>query len=156
MWPLNRSFGLVARLLRPDVKVFAIDPHEGITGALGQGLNHGQPTFHRFCENMKAAGVCGQIEARVCKSWEIDWQQPIGLLFIDGLHDYSSVARDFRHFEPWVNGGLVAFHDYGNDFPGVRMFVTELLDSGRYIAVERIRSLFVLRNIRLSDPVHTQ
>jgi hypothetical protein len=140
--------GRVVRALRPQVKVYAIDPHQGLTGALDRGLNQGEATYGRFCRNIDAAGVSGQIEAMVCKSWETDWHQPIGLLFIDGLHDYSSVERDFRHFDPWVIvGGLVAFHDYGDEFPGVRTFVGELLDSGRYLPVERIRSLFVLRKM---------
>lgn len=40
------------------------------------------------------------------------WQDPIGLLFIDGSHDYSSVRNDLYNFLPRViAGGLVALHD---------------------------------------------
>ena len=65
-------------------------------------------------------------------STDVRWNLPIGLLFVDGLHDYLSVSRDFDHFAPWVvPGGLVAFHDYGKrDFPGVTTFVDEAVDVG--------------------------
>jgi len=135
----------VLRQLRPAVKVHAIDPHQGVTGADGQSLHRGRPTYTSFCRNIEDAGVSQQVLAVVAKSWETDWNGPIGLLFIDGLHDYANVSRDFRHFEPWLlDRGLIAFHDYGDEFPGVRTFVGELIETG-YAAVECARSLIVLR-----------
>jgi hypothetical protein len=62
------------------------------------------------------------------------------------LHDYRSVAGDFRHFEPWVaDGGYVAFHDYAGSFPGVVAFVDELLAEGGYVRAGLVGSLIVLR-----------
>ena len=78
-------------------------------------------------------------------SFEVGWDRPIAVLVVDGLHDYVSVARDFRHFEPFVRrGGLVLFHDYADYFPGVRGFVDELLDTGAYRRIACVRSLMVV------------
>ena len=64
-------------------------------------------------------------------SFEVEWNQPICYLFIDGLHDYDNVARDFRHFEGWVTqGGCVVFHDYSDTCPGVTAFVDEVVAQG--------------------------
>jgi hypothetical protein len=76
---------------------------------------------------------------------ETIWASPIGLLLVDAFHDYASVARDFRHFEPWLDSnGLVAFHDYASYYPGVRRFVDELVAGGRYVQLAKVRSLVVL------------
>lgn len=40
------------------------------------------------------------------------WTQHIGLLFIDGAHDYLSVSADYKGFSPFVvKGGYLAMHD---------------------------------------------
>jgi len=66
------------------------------------------------------------------------------LLFIDGLHDYASVSRDFAHFErSVVPGGYVVFDDYDVAFPGVIQFVDEVLKSGEYRKVQTVGKLVV-------------
>lgn len=78
-------------------------------------------------------------------SYQVEWDGQIGLLLIDGLHDYENCARDFRHFEPWlVEGGYVAFHDY-EDYPGVTAFVDQVRRTRAYASVERAGSMVVLR-----------
>jgi len=79
-------------------------------------------------------------------SWNVQWQSPISILFIDGLHDYPSVARDFWHFEKWISiGGYVAFHDYADYFPGVKALVYELLKSDAYHKIQLTDSLIILQ-----------
>lgn len=40
------------------------------------------------------------------------WLLPIGLLFVDGAHDYVSVKADYEGFAPFVvRGGHLAMHD---------------------------------------------
>lgn len=40
------------------------------------------------------------------------WMQPIGLLFIDGAHDFASVKADYDGFSPFiVRRGYLAMHD---------------------------------------------
>ena len=125
-------FGMTARVLHPDAKVYAIDPHQGEL-SVGDEIVPGEPTFKQFQRNMAAAGLEQVVVPIRKRSTDVRWNLPIGLLFVDGLHDYLSVSRDFAHFAPWVvPGGLVAFHDYGKrDFPGVTTFVDEAVAAWR-------------------------
>jgi predicted O-methyltransferase YrrM len=55
------------------------------------------------------------------------WDQPIDLLFIDGDHSYEGVCSDFMTWFPHVKkGGVVAFHDYSDGWPGVKKFIDEI------------------------------
>jgi predicted O-methyltransferase YrrM len=115
---------VVARLA-PAMRVHAIDPHEGEVGAAGE-VERTPATLDAFRANLAAAGVAEQVVVHVARSYEVDWTGPIGLLFVDGLHDHESAARDFRHFAGHLaDGALVAFHDYGA-WPGVTSFVDSL------------------------------
>jgi predicted O-methyltransferase YrrM len=140
--------GSVLRTLRgaAKAKLYAIDPHDGQIGALDQGLQQVAPTFETFQRNIAAAGLDQWVEpVRQC-SFQVAWSKPIGYLFIDGLHDYANVARDFDHFERWVTpGGYVAFHDYADYYPGVKTFVNALLNKGDYEKVHCALSMMVLR-----------
>jgi hypothetical protein len=137
---------LAAAANAPDTKIYAIDPHQGIVGALDQGIQQGLPTYARFLQNIADAGIAHLVESIRQRSYEVSWSKPIGFLFVDGLHDYFNVTRDFHHFEPWIeSGALVAFHDYADYYPGVKSFVDELLASGRYEKIHQALSLIVLR-----------
>ena len=51
----------------------------------------------------------------------------VGMVYIDALHDYASVAYDTRSwFHKVMKGGIIAGHDYRFDYPGVIQAVTEL------------------------------
>jgi len=51
----------------------------------------------------------------------------VGLVYVDGLHDYDSVAFDtFEWFRKVSAGGIIAGHDYRYDYPGVVNAVNEL------------------------------
>ena len=74
--------------------------------------------------------------------------RPIHILFIDGLHDYTNVARDFFQFQQWVvSGGYIAFHDYADYYPGVKSFVNEILSSGRYRQLHCVGSMMVVEKL---------
>ena len=129
-----------------ETKVFAIDPHAGEVGASDSGVYHMSRTLEVFNRNITAAGIAELVEPVIQYSFDVEWDKPISLLFIDGLHDYENVSRDFNHFEAWVaDGGLVAFHDYAPYFPGVKTFVDEVMSGGRYTKLENTLSLIVLR-----------
>jgi predicted O-methyltransferase YrrM len=52
------------------------------------------------------------------------WKQPIGLLFIDGSHEYEDVKQDFEDWSPFVvSGAPIVFDDYGTRNHGVTRFV---------------------------------
>jgi glycosyltransferase involved in cell wall biosynthesis len=139
-----------ARTANSRARVYAIDPHEGVVGA-EDGLDDlfvAAPTFEQFQRNIADAGLSAMIEPIRLRSYEVPWRSPIAFLFIDGLHGYASVARDFFHFERHLeDGAYVAFHDCDDSYPGVRTFVEGLAGSGCYAEVNRAGSLVVLRKL---------
>ena len=121
---------------------------------MDQGLEVKQPTYDRFLQNIAGAGLNGAVTSLRAKATDVDWDQPIRLLFIDALHDYANVSQDFHHFEDWVvTGGLIAFHDYADYYPGVMTFVDELLDTGAYEKVGHASSLIVIRKLVEAKPI---
>lgn len=121
--------------------IWAIDPHEGETSKAKV-----EPTYWAFLDNLEEAGVRDRVMVLRQRSTEVVFEHPIGLLFIDGLHDYESVRADFLHFEPYVqHDGLVAFHDYDQPEPswGVGKFVDQLLDTGEWREVARADCMLI-------------
>ena len=138
--------GSVVRALEPEARVYAIDPHDGQVGAVDRRLSATPPTLARFEANVAAAGVRDVVVTVQRRSYETEWDKPIAFLFIDGLHDYSNVSRDFHHFEPWlVPGGFVAFHDYAPYYPGVQAFVNDVLAGAPYQRIHCAGSMMLLR-----------
>jgi predicted O-methyltransferase YrrM len=132
--------------LPAEFKIYAIDPLDGVVGALDQGIKHTGPTLEKFRRNIAEAALAERVETVTKRSFEVAWDRPICFLFVDGLHDYANVARDFHHFERWIAlGGYVAFHDYADYYPGVKTFVNELLALGHYEKVHQATSMIVLR-----------
>ncbi len=137
----------VMRRLRPGGRVVAIDPHEGEISSAGRANEHRSPTYDAFCRNLETAGLVDAVRPVRQRSTDVAWQGPIGLLFIDGWHDYLSVVGDFLHFAQWVvPGGYVAFHDYSPSFPDVVRFVDEVRQPGEYESFSQVGDLVVLRS----------
>lgn len=147
----GRSTSVLAGALRqihPQGKVYAIDPHEGELTVPGDQLRREAPTWERFARTIADAGLSQVVVPIRKRSYEVAWDRPIGLLFIDGLHDYASVSRDFRHFERWiVPGGYVAFDDYDIAFPGVIAFADEILAGGGYRQFLRAGKMLVIEKM---------
>lgn len=138
--------GSVVKEYFPEAKVYAIDPHEGTIGAVDQGIHATPPTLDIFQKNISNAGLSGVVELIKDFSYNVTWDKTISLLFIDGLHDYPNVARDFWHFSKWVTpGAYIAFHDYSHYYPGVQAFVDELLGSGNYSKTGSADSMVVVQ-----------
>jgi glycosyltransferase involved in cell wall biosynthesis len=144
-----------ARTANVSARIHAIDPHEGEVGAedTPDGVRTELPTLERFRRNVSAAGVTEVIETIRRRSYEVPWRAPIAFLFVDGLHDYWSVARDFQHFERHLSDeSYVAFHDCDDSHPGVKTFVAGLAGSGCYEEVGRAASLVAFR--KTGSPAH--
>lgn len=140
------AIGTVIKDLFPAAKVFAIDPHEGMVGATDQVLQKTAPTLESFKTNIRIAGLEDHVVLIQDYSYRVDWTDPIIFLFIDGLHDYPNVARDFWKFSPFlVSGGFIAFHDYADYYPGVMALVDEVLARGEYKAIQLEASLMVVQ-----------
>lgn len=61
------------------------------------------------------------------------WKRPIDMVFIDADHDYEAVKSDILAWMPHVKpGGIVAGHDYAQQFPGVVRAVNELFGVGKF------------------------
>lgn len=138
--------GGVVRAVGTVATIMAIDPHDGVIGALDQGLVTAPPTLERLRANIERAGLSDVVTIIEARASDVNWNQRLCFLLIDGLHDYVNVALDFFRFEPWLSeGGYVAFHDYADYFPGVRAFVNELLATEAFERVGLAGSLVVLR-----------
>jgi hypothetical protein len=135
----------VVKVVRPTARVWSIDRHDGKLGSADRYVTVA-PSLGKLKANVAAAGLADVVEIVQGEAPQVAWTESIALLLIDGLHDFASVSRDFRHFESWVaDGGYVAFHDYAEYFPGVMAFVEELVAAGGYSWVFMAGSLVVLR-----------
>ncbi len=106
-----------------------------------------------FRQNLQRAGLQSLVQSIRSRSTDVPWDKPVHLLFINALHDYYNVARDFWHFEPWVvSGGYIVFHDYADYYPGVKAFVNEILGTGHYAPVCLAGSLHVVRKLPVVQP----
>jgi predicted O-methyltransferase YrrM len=138
------ALGSVVKAVCPAVRVYAIDPHDGQVSTRDTETRFEEPSLEAFKRNIAEAGLEDIVELIQQHSFDVRWTRPISLLFIDGLHDYENVSRDFAHFDPWVvRGGYVAFDDYDTAFPGVIAFVHEVLTSGKYQEVLRVGRIIV-------------
>jgi len=141
-------FGTVIKEKFPDATIVAMDTHDGKLGAADLGLKQYPPSLDFFKRNIQTAGIADLVEVVQEQCRNVQWNRPVSILFIDGLHDYMNVSRDFMHFSNWfVKGAFIAFHDYADYFPGVKNFVNELLDSMQYKKIAVVHSLIVLQKM---------
>ncbi|MBZ4417831.1 glycosyltransferase [Myxococcus sp. RHSTA-1-4] len=144
--------GRVAESLGSPAPIHAIDPGDGVVGSRDSGLRHLGPTRDKLQQTLRQAGLDSRVRVHFQAAPSVPWSEPIGFLLVDGLHDYASVAADFHHLEPWLaTGGFVAFHDCADYFPGVKLFVRELLRGGRFRRVHMAGSLVVLEKVAAEE-----
>ena len=114
------------------VPVYAIDPHTAQSDNLA--TQSAVPTFTEFTENIRRAGIADLVHPLVKTSAAAapEFTQPVELIFIDGAHDYDSVALDLDLWFPRVvDGGTIAFHDTVA-WEGPRRLVAERVFRGRW------------------------
>jgi hypothetical protein len=131
------------------MKNYAIDPHEGDLSEMVEGVDgrhkHNATlrtpnTLAPFQQMVSRFELQQQIVPIVQKSTDVEWGQPIGLIFIDGLHGYEFVKADYEHFKPFFGDETwVAFHD--DDWEGVHQFITERCEAGELVIVDQVSSL---------------
>jgi hypothetical protein len=140
--------GSVARAVRPRSEVHTFDPHDGTQGERDRVVRGHSGSHRRLLSNLDRFGLDGTVLPTVAHSHEVTWRAPISLLVVDHLHDYASVATDFAQFQQCLAiGGLVAFHDCADYFPGVRAFVDQLIASETYALVDQAESMVVLEKV---------
>ncbi len=98
-------------------KIFAVDSFNGNDWDFPE-----RDFLKEFRHNINRCGLSNFVKPTVGLSTEVakTWKEPIQMLFVDGSHRYEDVLADFAGFFPFVvDGGLVAFHDVVDTWPGV-------------------------------------
>lgn len=129
-------------------KIYAIDPHRGdytnrsVKSKLVSSLGD-------FKNNINNAQVDDLIVPVAKKSEDAakGWNKKINLLFIDGLHDYESVKKDYLLWSKYlVPGGRIMFHDAYCGHEGVARLVQEcVVQNGDYSDFEIAGSILSAR-----------
>ena len=119
-------------------QVVSIDPHQ----------RNSWPGFCATVEQLDLQRRGLQIHRAMSHDVGRDWKRPIGLLWVDGCHEYQPVLQDIEDFVPhMLPGGWVVFDDAaGGKFPGVERAIAERMTPRpgfRRVAV--IRHLQVFR-----------
>jgi predicted O-methyltransferase YrrM len=139
------ALGLGSRLGN-EARIYSIDPHDCFVGVLGG--TYGPLDLVCYYKNLtddltrRQAESIDQI-ADVGFRWKA---QNVGLLFIDGNHQFRAVLDDFNAWLPCVvPGGIIAFHDA--NIPDVQSVLglpevkekIELLEQIHTLAINRRR-----------------
>lgn len=107
-----------------SVAVYAVDSFVGVDGS---GIPCSPEVLRK---NLDQSGINGLVKIIAASSEEAAPNLPndVGLLFIDGGHEYETIMRDFElHLPRVVHGGKVAIHDVCDNEPGVVRAVDEVL-----------------------------
>ena len=115
----------------PDAHITCIDPwfpwdHPDYPEITDGGLE-------AFRRNVAGGGWGASITPLRSTSAEVAgmWLQPVGLVFIDTIHDLEHAMTDFADWAPHVTaGGVIAFHDDSAAFPGIGEAVRVVLAFG--------------------------
>jgi predicted O-methyltransferase YrrM len=114
-----------------------------------------QPAIVR--KNLTSAGLDpSQVDFRIGMSWaEFQRAERAGerfsFMFIDGSHKIHHVTEDIAWTRLLQPGGIVCFHDYNLNFPGVMLAVDRFLARFRnYRVVERVESLLIIEKTAAS------
>jgi predicted O-methyltransferase YrrM len=105
----GRSTVILASAKRPGVRVVAIDPYEV------RRWGGGQNALDAFRQNLARKDVDQEVTllqgygSITGDAWD---GPPVGLLFVDGAHDYASVIADLRAWTPHLRAdATVLMHD---------------------------------------------
>jgi hypothetical protein len=121
-------------------QLIAVDPHEGYR------YGDGSDTYTELQSNLSSNGVDSVVTILRSRGNEASVSGPLSFILIDGLHDEESVRADYEHISPLLApGGLLAFHDYFEHYPGILKLVGELMLEGEFQFVECADRLIVLR-----------
>lgn len=121
----GRSLGVItATAMQTGLKskIYSIDPF-----VTSKDEPNGK--YDTFVSNLKLLGLFDRVEHIKEKSQiaGLTFDEDIEFLFIDGMHKYDFVKKDFELFYPKVvNNGYIAFHDVTN-FYGPACVVRDIL-----------------------------
>jgi predicted O-methyltransferase YrrM len=146
----GRSTVILGSAKRPGVGLTAVDPYDD------PRWGGGEEALGVFGGNLAACDLLHEVE--LIRSYGVDagrtWHgRAVGLLFVDGAHDYQSVLADLRAWLPHLSTtALVAMHDAYSS-PGVTRAAFRVMfgsDQWRYQGSSR--SLACFRYADLPSP----
>jgi hypothetical protein len=142
----------VLRLLGHDVPVLSIDPFERVapTPLNPQGS---YPDYLSMVSLHQIAERCLPLMS-FSRDAALVVAPKIGVLVIDGGHDYADVSADIALYAPKVlPGGLIFLDDYGPSYPGVIQAVDEYFASRNPFILEHKSHFAIARRPLRPKPV---
>ena len=117
-----------------NTTLYSIDPHLGNPEHRRNDPNF-KSSLTSFQNNINRYGYNDLVEIIVDCSWNVASSLPdemCDVLFIDGLHEYEAVKKDFEMYLPKVtSGGIIIIHDARTDnnteWPGVCKAFQEII-----------------------------
>lgn len=143
---------------RDEVSIYTIDPHDlpGVrrpTGVIRSKRSYSDPRIAREARaNIATHAEPGQVQMIQGFSHEVGVQwdgPPVGLLYVDGDHREGAVRRDFSAWHPHLSAGaIVVFDDHYENFPGVMLLVSRLLEKGIIREMEQLDGMLITERIK--------
>lgn len=122
----GRSTVLFGTFSPEGIPVYAIDPHIASTGERTPFGNIDRAIFSYNVNHWQLSAKVRPINLASSQVAKV-WNEPIGLLFIDGDHSYECVKADLAGFIPHMaHDGVIACHD--NNWHGVKQALAERND----------------------------
>lgn len=142
---ISLAAGAASRADNPPM-IYSVEPHAEYVGVYGGRFGpHDRTAYYR---NMLDAGCAEQVALINLRSARaaLAWEEPIGLLFIDGDHSLEGVRADAAAWLPHlVVGGIVAFDDAFDPSIGPYPIVAALVADGGYERLGSTRKIAALR-----------
>lgn len=90
-------------------------------------------SYEQFLENIHRFGLGEVVKPMILRSDKVllTWSRPIRFIFIDGCHEYAFVRSDALWKRFVEVGGVMVFHDYHPNWPGVMKAVDEVVGTDR-------------------------
>lgn len=135
----GKSMAALATFLKGRGKraeLIAVDTFQGTPGLPSEQILQAEGIDARavFEANMRNIGVNGKLTIFDSDSRAVAAVHPnesLDAVFIDGAHDYTSVKQDIAAWTRTVKpGGIIAGHDYDDQYPGLVRAVNEAFGSG--------------------------
>lgn len=127
---MGKSIAYMASVAPHDAALFAVDtfegsPEEEIHRKIIE--ENGGDLRKVYDNNLKALGIASRVQTFQTTSLEAASSFEDGTIdavFIDAAHTFDSVKEDIDAWLPKVRpGGIIAGHDYADQWPGVRVAV---------------------------------
>lgn len=142
----GRSTVVLASAMPERARLFAIDP------LLPDWRYGGADTEHHLHTHLVKAGVAERVVVRRARSQELrmKWSTQVGLVYVDGKHDYWSARDDLQWREFLSEGARMLVHDGYSSLGVTAALLRALLPASDVRFVKRVGSLVVFEKSRPS------